>query len=533
MSGPDNVPEDKFCPSCGKLNREKARFCDQCSEALSVFATRKITIIGDRYEIIQVIKSGGMGCVYKAKDTRLGGVVAVKKMLSAYSKEEDRKYVRERFRQEAKILSTLSHPGLPKVTDFFVSKDVEIDETAHYLVMTFIKGKDLETLINKLNGGLFPIDVTVSYTKQILLILNYLHTQSPPVIYRDVKPSNIMIAKDNAYPESEKVYLVDFGLARTIQPKVRGTIIGTPGYAAPEQYKGYAEPRSDLYSLGVMMSYMLTGKDPEDPSIPPFSLNKKISDEDSIPDHIKALLKRMLDMDIEKRPSSAREILDHLEQPGTIIEVNEEDEIVEEVQEENLDINHPYGLWQKFSVLEESIMGRPEIAPIRHPNKKPLHVAAEKGDTAVIINLLNNGADVNETDNDRWTPLHYAAIFGKPEAASLLLDRDARINALDDEHKTPLYRALAFDSNHVAALLVSRGADLGIPADNGWTPLHLAVYNHQKDMVELLVKNGALVNATDKRGRTPLDMAIKTGRIDIIQYLKEKGAKKSAWWKFF
>ncbi|MEQ8224765.1 MAG: serine/threonine-protein kinase, partial [Candidatus Eremiobacterota bacterium] len=270
-----------------------------CYDKSRMESSEKI-LLEDRYEILEIVKSGGMGTVYKALDTRLGGFVAVKKLLDFHSTNRD--YSKNRFTEEARLLSKLHHSGLPKVIDFFITSDPETDEIACYLVMTFIEGKDLECIINERGGSIFPLDESIDYFRQILNILSYLHSQSPPVIYRDIKPSNIMIKEGH-------VFLVDFGIARVFVPQQKGTIIGTPGYSPPEQYKGFTSQISDIYSLGALMHYLLTGINPLDENRPPFKFEPVRDINPEVPEYIEKIVMSMVDMAVKNRPVSAEEIL--------------------------------------------------------------------------------------------------------------------------------------------------------------------------------------------------------------------------------
>jgi len=172
--------------------------------------------------------------------------------------------------------------------------------------MTFIEGKDFESVLNERNQEPLPFGDVIDYFYRLLEILSYLHSHVPPIIYRDLKPSNIMINED-------KVFLVDFGIARIFTPQQKGTAIGTPGYAPPEQYKGFSEPRSDIYSLGVLIHYMLTGVNPEDSSRPPFTFDPPRKLNKIIPEYLDRIIVSMLDLNIEKRPHSAKRIMQMLD----------------------------------------------------------------------------------------------------------------------------------------------------------------------------------------------------------------------------
>ncbi|HPZ09679.1 MAG TPA: SUMF1/EgtB/PvdO family nonheme iron enzyme, partial [Candidatus Eremiobacteraeota bacterium] len=231
-----------YCSNCGKQNAINVKYCSFCGENI-VHVTDSGTlassvILDKRYEIIKLVKSGGMGAVYLAKDQRLEEICAVKEMVGQFSNPEEQQYAVERFKHEAKILARLRHNNLPVVSDYFVQHG------RYYLIMDYIEGEDLETILNR-DGS-----------SQILDVLEYLHSQSPPIIYRDLKPGNIMIRKEDG-----QAILIDFGIARVLHPDnvATQTKIGTPHYSAPEQFKGKPEIRSDLYSLGATMHHLLTG----------------------------------------------------------------------------------------------------------------------------------------------------------------------------------------------------------------------------------------------------------------------------------
>jgi serine/threonine protein kinase len=289
------------------LNRDGAKFCHSCGFKLGSAketGTQPLGLLNNRYEIINEVKSGAMGCVYKARDTALDIIVAVKKLFSQTGAIESEE-ASGHFLREAQLLSQLHHSGLPKVTDYFSAVDPINGGTSHFLVMTYIDGEDLESYIKR-RGLPLPVKDVKSITLKVLDILRYLHSRKPPIIYRDIKPSNIMISGDN-------VYLVDFGIARVFSHHQRGTMIGTPGYAPPEQYKGFTDERSDLYSLGVLMHYLLTGTDPEDSMVKPFSFEPVNTVNSQVPKEIEMLVASMVEILPDDRPANVNEIIDELE----------------------------------------------------------------------------------------------------------------------------------------------------------------------------------------------------------------------------
>ncbi|MGV8121126.1 MAG: serine/threonine protein kinase [Candidatus Xenobiia bacterium LiM19] len=213
------------------------------------------SILKRRFTVIKVIGSGAMGVVYQVHDGQDGSILAIKELSCAANPSIDKKQYEQLFRREAKILKGLSHPNLPKVIDFF-------EENGNlYLVMEFIDGKSLLSILED-NKGPLKEKIVLRWGITICEVLRYLHNQYPPIIFRDVKPANIIET-----PQGE-IKLVDFGIARYYrQGQCTDTVaLGSPGYAAPEQYygKGQSEPRTDIYGLGVTLHVLLTDRDPLD-----------------------------------------------------------------------------------------------------------------------------------------------------------------------------------------------------------------------------------------------------------------------------
>lgn len=207
---------------------------------------------------------GGMGSVYRARDLHFPNVtklVAVKEMINMAPDPLVRQTIVQNFEREANLLATLNHPGIPRIYDYFSEED------RSYLVLEFVHGKDLESIITDTNGFLSEEQV-LSWAIQLCGVLSFLHNHKPdPIIFRDMKPSNIMINSNG------DVILVDFGIAKTFQVGQKGTMIGTEGYSPPEQYRGEATPLADIYSLGATLHHALTRRDPR--LEPPFSFAER------------------------------------------------------------------------------------------------------------------------------------------------------------------------------------------------------------------------------------------------------------------
>ncbi|MBX7219219.1 MAG: protein kinase [Blastocatellia bacterium] len=224
------------------------------------------TVLSNRYRVVKRVGGGGMGNVYLVQDIHLNNRQrALKEMISSYADEASRAKATQDFSREAELLAGLEHPSIPTIYDYFAN------DGRYYLVMKFVPGGDLEGKLRRSDGPLGERQVT-EWSIQLCDVLHYLHSQNPPIIYRDLKPANIML-DDSITPP--RAVLVDFGIARFVAPTEKGvTAIGTMGYAPPELFAGKVEPRSDVYSLGATMFHLLTGANPQDNPLLIFDFNK-------------------------------------------------------------------------------------------------------------------------------------------------------------------------------------------------------------------------------------------------------------------
>ena len=256
------------CPYCNQPHRRTAKFCPVTGKTLPGMANLPFshssgtgltgrlqphTVLNNRYAIIQKVGEGGMSAVYQAADTRLPGQLrAVKEMSeSMITDSQERLQAVQAFHQEATLLAGFNHITLPRVFDWFA------EGGRQYLVMEYIHGQTLETALAQ-RGHPFTEGEIRPWVEQLCDALSFLHSQSPPVIFRDLKPANIMLLPNG------KVKLIDFGIVRFFKPgKKKDTqAFGTEGYAAPEARSGQTDSRSDLYSLCVVIYELLTSHDP-------------------------------------------------------------------------------------------------------------------------------------------------------------------------------------------------------------------------------------------------------------------------------
>ncbi|MGO8947907.1 MAG: serine/threonine-protein kinase [Ktedonobacterales bacterium] len=249
-----------LCSSCHREVPASSRFCPTCGWDLRDSRSRLRTgllpssqLLHTRYRVIRKLAQGGQSAVYAVIDTFSGNKqCAVKEMSEANLGPTEREKAVNDFLREADMLRTLDHPALAKVFDRFV------DNHKHYLVMEYVLGHNLE---DELIGAGHPLEWkrVLAWGVALCDVLAYLHSRTPPIIYRDLKPANVMLQPDG------NIKLIDFGIARWLHPmRTHDTSkLGTDGYAPLEQYNARSEPRSDLYALGASLYHLLTGRVPE------------------------------------------------------------------------------------------------------------------------------------------------------------------------------------------------------------------------------------------------------------------------------
>lgn len=262
------------------------------------------TVLNSRYEIVRKIGGGGMGAVYLATDRNLGGILrAVKEMIQSYIEENQQDKAISDFKRESMLLTSLDHPSIPTIYDYFYDEK----EGRFYLVMKYISGGDLASRLRAAPEGRIDEETVLGWAIQIADVLDYLHNRQPPIVYRDLKPANIMIDGNTG-----RTMLIDFGIARWINKEEKGvTAVGTMGYAPPELFSGKVEPSSDIYSLGSTIFHLLTGADPQSNPLLIFDFQKHPRPRQINPqlsDQIEKILMKMVEYNADKRYKSAADV---------------------------------------------------------------------------------------------------------------------------------------------------------------------------------------------------------------------------------
>ncbi|MCR5795348.1 MAG: serine/threonine protein kinase [Solobacterium sp.] len=243
-------------------------------------------ILNDTYEILEFIGSGGMSTVFKARHMRLNIDVAIKSV---------RKSQTVNLLAEVNILTKLNHPNLVRVIDIFE------DERLLYIVMDLVEGENLQSVINRVK--VIPEFQLTEWFKTMADTLRYLHSRKPPIIYRDMKPSNIILQQDGT------LKLIDFGIAREYKAAASSdtTYIGTNGFAAPEQYGlAQTDERTDIYSLGMTMYYLATGKSP---LAPPYGYTPARQINPVLSEKMERILEKCIKDNPQDRYQNATELL--------------------------------------------------------------------------------------------------------------------------------------------------------------------------------------------------------------------------------
>lgn len=252
-------------------------------------------IIENKYEILKRIGKGGMSEVYLAMDRNLNKQWAVKE-IKKKARNKNNEVVIQSAIAEANMMKKLDHPCLPRIVDIIDRKNVI------YVVMDYIEGEPLSKILEKY--GAQPQETVIEWAKELAGVLEYLHMQDPPIIYRDMKPANVMLQPNG------HIKLIDFGIAREYKEQnVEDTVsLGTKGYAAPEQFggKGQTDPRTDIYCLGVTLYHLVTGQNPCEP---PYELYPIRHWKPELSAGLESIILKCTQMNPQDRYSSCAELL--------------------------------------------------------------------------------------------------------------------------------------------------------------------------------------------------------------------------------
>ncbi|BAY86527.1 serine/threonine protein kinase [Calothrix parasitica NIES-267] len=515
-------------------------------------------IIAQKYKIISTLGEGGSGITYLAQDLQNNQNVALKAL--SLHRMTDWKAM-ELFEREAKILAQLNHPAIPDYLEYF---DAEIDgEKYFYIAQQLAPGKSLAKLVEE-NFRTNEQQIK-DIAKQILEILIYLHSQTPAVVHRDIKPQNIIYDKDG------KVFLVDFGAVQDTYYStfMRGsTVVGTYGYMSPEQFRGQSVPATDLYGLGATLLFLLTHRSPAD--FPTDGLKIDFRSRVKVSDDFADWLDKMLEPDLEDRFSSAREALEVLQGKRKVITATKKPMLWKAVVGMGFSVLVTVGVFHhyKWAILNrlafvptESICdnvndiknyvtygGNPSLnlksSDSSKRKKTLLRCAIEANSQPLAEFLIAKGANINEE-------LHYVKSV---DWAKFLIDKGADVNRKINYAQTPLHYAVINQRKDIVELLLSHQAGVNAEDKFGYTPLLLLFEIHRKNsndlniqllndyrvdvryinakskrlrlpLMKLLVEKGANINIQNYQGYAPLHLAVKQNDREIVKYLIRKKAK--------
>ncbi len=238
-------------------------------------------LLASRYRIEKQLGQGGFSVVYKARDLDRGNTYVAVKQINLYGlSPQDMIEATDTYNREVSLLTKLKHDNVPRIYDQFTDPD------HWYVVMDYIDGETLEDMLKKTRGGYLSVKRAIDIALALCNALQFLHMQRPSIIFRDVKPANIMITRTG------RLYLIDFGIARHYRAgQARDTgALGSPGYAAPEQYgRAQTTPQTDIFGMGATLQTLLTGKEPLD------ILVEGMPSKRHIPRKLKALIAQMLE----------------------------------------------------------------------------------------------------------------------------------------------------------------------------------------------------------------------------------------------
>jgi serine/threonine protein kinase len=305
-----HLARERYCVICGAHNATDHARCFACGHSLkvtqplhSVAPVAPVPLLNARYHLLEQVGAGGFSTVHKAEDKQTNQLVAIKATSLRGLSSQEKIEATDAFNREVTMLSSIRHRHLPRIYDHFS------DTECWYLAMEFIDGITLEHYMER-NGTTSPLPLEEVLDLGLLLceVVTYLHRQQPAIIFRDLKPSNIMLTREG------HLFLIDFGIARRFRPgQTQDTILlGSPGYAAPEQYgRAQTSVRSDIYSLGAILHQLLSG---QDPAQTPFTFAALPLQNHPELTQLDRLIQQMVSLDSNQRPDSMQIVKQELEQ---------------------------------------------------------------------------------------------------------------------------------------------------------------------------------------------------------------------------
>ena len=489
-------------------------------------------IINQRYEITHILGKGGVGITYSAVDLETNSTVAVKAV--SLRQLDDWKQV-ELFEREASVLAKLDHPNIPKYLNCF---DVETEkDKVFYIVQQQAPGKSLFQLVE---GGWRTTEAEVKQiAEQVLSILIYLHSQTPPVIHRDIKPHNLIRSDDG------KIFLVDFGAVQNTyyDTLTQGsTVVGTYGYMAPEQFRGKAEPATDLYSFGATILYLLTHRSPSE--LPQDSLKFDFRSQVNISEAFADWLEKVLELDPEDRFNSAKQALSKLNKKKSI--------------HSNKYARRKLVAYLTFAL---AIFGIVKLNTYKFDILLGSEFYQKKvcNNTKLAKNYIKAGRELNTNLNfDNTTKSFLSCLIGKKDLELINLIKNKKSNIKNKKTYNHIMLFWAIYNQDVVKVeeLINKSIDINIKINKNIkcqpygkyycdyyycttpTPLYESIIQSNLEIVRLLVNNGAELNEYCKSSKTdivqvdnfitPLSRAVSLNNPQITNYLLENGAKIDA-----
>ncbi|NJK64303.1 MAG: protein kinase [Synechococcaceae cyanobacterium SM2_3_1] len=463
-------------------------------------------IIAQHYQLLDVLGQGGMGTTYKALDLTTQNVIAVKAI--EFGLLQDWKIL-QLFEREAEVLSKLDHPAIPRYLNFFHE---ETDQgSIFYLLQELAPGKSLQSCVDE--GWRTSETELKDIATQLLQILSYLHSQDPPVIHRDIKPHNII--RD----DKGQIRLVDFGSVRQryYTTMARGsTVVGTFGYMAPEQFRGYAEAKTDLYGVGATLLYLMLRRSPSE--MPHEGLRIDLRSCLQISENWVNWLQKMLEPDLEDRFTSAKAALESLHQQAVVTTKPKVNFYLQPLVASSIALI--------FVVLgSNTLFGQYKWGILSQLGLKPVELCTPKDLDQTII-FFGQGGTTRKPDEC----LYWASFWHVDHIVEKMLSEGADVDfqypTLDGP--TPLIASL--DSRTFSSINGNPSYDEERRRSQYRIPEQYSVQNRMTNpgseplrIVQMLVEHGADVNQIS-RGRNALSWAIKSGYPRVAEFLIKHGA---------